>query len=440
MTNPPPKTPPASPWTALVTKLSRIRQTAPAWAIYKAPKLVHALAVVAVALGVRPVAEAQTPPPPTPPPTDPGCFTPPITATPAAVALQTGKFADNKAAAPVTAITEAGAPWNALSLVLSPGGSWLYFKRAAIAWMSTTDPTHRQHLTENMLSYIDALKTESFELGPAPLPKVSEALLAILTAKTFSDPAPFTKLLDEMEAVGAVDGWIVGWIFYLIGPQQNASLSAADAAPIAALFGRLESHLRNADAIARARFSLGPIEPRPWMSKSAPPRGWREITIPAGFGTEVERVFPDAIAGAWQTETLLPVEVTSAPPGAVLWRRNHPIPLSPGDTFSLTRLDVVVVPDGSTEPLVLKSTAGTLTIPTNQAMTTWNALRFLDDSARAALQAQLELAATRCDPIAQAALHKHLWLSHHLILARLSHPDPNPGAPALRLILALFDQ
>ncbi len=201
------------------------------------------------------------------------------------------------------------------------------------------------------------------------------------------------------------------------------------------------------EAVIRALAEVGPPVFRPWMSKAAPPPGWRNTPdAPPGFRPALERALASVTAGTWESESTLTLEVVSgvsqyprAHPDTVaaLIRHGerHPLELN---AFTLGRLDIVTA--SADAPLVLKHpTLGTMTIPAGHVLTAWNAPTYLTEPATQHLTS-LVAAASKCDRAAQATLLEVLPAAHSAIRTSLTAPRATPGQPALRLLLTLFDE
>jgi len=201
------------------------------------------------------------------------------------------------------------------------------------------------------------------------------------------------------------------------------------------------------EAVIKALAEVGPPVFRPWMSKSAPPPGWRDTPdAPPGFRPALERALASVGSGTWESESTLNLEVVSG----VSWHyradpetlaslirhgQRHRLELN---AFTLGRLDIVTA--SADTPLVLKHpTLGTLTIPPGHVLTAWNAPTYLAEPAIQHLTS-LVAAASKCDRPAQAALLQVLPAAHSAIRTSLTAPRATPGQPALRLLLTLFDE
>jgi hypothetical protein len=201
------------------------------------------------------------------------------------------------------------------------------------------------------------------------------------------------------------------------------------------------------EAVIKALAEVGPPVFRPWMSKAAPPPGWRDTPeAPPQFRPALERALAAVTSGTWESESTLTLEVVSGvsrhfrgdpekQASLIRHGQRHRLELY---TFNLTRLDIVTA--STDAPLVLKHpTLGTLTIPPGHVLTAWNAPTYLAEPAIKHV-ASLVAAASKCERAAQAALLQVLPAAHSAIRTSLTAPRATPGQPALRLMLTLFDE
>jgi hypothetical protein len=388
------------------------------------PRLVRMVAIALVALGVGPAGA-----------TDPD---------PCATLPDTREQPQRKAAidAPLTGelplgLDQPGEPLTMFGRARGGRGPWTRTKWAMEAL--TADPANErlQRDAQRALSMLDA--------GGIANPAwnaLGRALEAEIAAWSRDATLPeLEALLDTIEAAHIYDGWVVAYLFRRSAPAAGpATLTAAEGAKVARLYARLERQARVDEAYARASVTAGPIEQRPWMSKAAPPKEMMPgVIIPAALGPAMKESYAKAQAGAWRSEALLQLEVASALDGARLLRRGAEVALRAGDRLTLGRLDVVVAPAGEA-PLVLRhADLGALTLPPGEALTAWGLEHHLADAAKKQIE-QWVAKAEGCDRAAQAALQRTLPASQGALRRAVAATPQTKGAPAMRLLLALFDR
>ncbi|GMV42484.1 MAG: hypothetical protein AMXMBFR64_42000 [Myxococcales bacterium] len=382
------------------------------------PRLVRMVAVVLVALGVGPGEAAGAEPDPE------ACRTLPE-GSPAVSGAQDVPLAG---VVPAAIATPGEAQRTFVVTRLAREGAWARSKQA----LDALEQSPSDALTDEAKAALARLDVGG--IARPPLNLVAREWTALV------EGAPSVErllaALDATEAAGTYDGWVVGALF-----RRSASaardLKAADGAALATLYGRLEGHARVDDAALKALAVVGPVEQRPWMSKAMRPmelRGFPDLVPPPTLGAELKKAFPAATAGTWRTEATLPLRVTSAPSGAVLLRRGESLKLKAGALVVLGRLDVLVVPAGG--PLVLEhARLGAITVPPDRAVTAWDLPSLLGPEAQATVAKWIADAAT-CDTAAQRSLRLALPATHEA----LRSAGDSKGAPAMRLILALFDR
>lgn len=227
---------------------------------------------------------------------------------------------------------------------------------------------------------------------------------------------------------------------------SRRELSPVDRATLTDLFRDADRRAVLHEAVILALAEVGPPVFRPWMSKAAPPPGWRDTPeAPPDFRPALERALRRATAGTWETEATLALEVVSGfsydhrvglDAAAALIRHGRAHPLYP-TTLNLGRLDIIVAAD---LPLVFKhASLGTLTVPPGHILTAWNAPSYLEADARRHIARLIERALA-CERAAQATLSTLLPAAHQAIREALTAPRAGPGQPGLRLLLTLFDE
>jgi len=274
--------------------------------------------------------------------------------------------------------------------------------------------------------------------GASPLWDAIEAHL--------KDPAATTTtsardLLALALAERHPDVALVGWAFRVARPiALRADLDRAAQDELAALFAEASRHARIHQAIVETLAETGPVTFRPWMSKAAPRPEWSGVEVPDGFWPALEARLPTAGAGTWD-EPALDLTIVAGGAGARLLAWGEARPLVDGAPLQLARLDLV---RAGAAPLVLAHpTLGRLVIGPGQALTALNAHHFVGAETLKSLD-DLVARAARCDVAALGALQAVMPLAHTRVRAAAARPAPPPpmrdGAPALRLLLSLFDE
>lgn len=317
-------------------------------------------------------------------------------------------------------------------------GAWARSKRAIEALERATGDAVTAARSEATM----ALSTlDAGGIARPPLNAMAQAWTeAAVDRSAPSTPRDLVSVLDATEAAGVYDGWVVGALFRRSGPAAGAELKAAEAPALAGLYGRLEQHARVDDAVIRALAVAGPIEQRPWMSKAAQPRelmGQPHLVAPEALVPELKKAYPQATAGAWRTGATVRLRVKSAPDGAALLRRGASLKLTDGALVVFGRLDVIAVPAGGGALVLEHAQLGALTVPADRAVTAWNLPNLLGDAGKKEVSRWIQEAAA-CDRAAQRSIEQALPATHAAL--RIAAARDTKGAPAMRLILALFER
>ncbi|MCC6623131.1 MAG: hypothetical protein IT385_17870 [Deltaproteobacteria bacterium] len=376
------------------------------------PRVARLTALALVSLGWRPVLDEAraAPPDPRPAPTPEPC-----TAPDARLAKRPGARPSAPAPAPeVLADLQRGAFRASLLEPHVNRGEWPIRR----AWLIEQVSAERAH-------------------GASALDR---AIMAHLADPGAATPASARRLLELARADQHPDLALVGWAFRVARPfAERADLDRAAQDDLAALFAEAALHARVHQAIVETLAETGPVTFRPWMSKAAPRPEWTGVEVPDGFWPAFERRLPTAGAGTWD-EPALEVRVASGGAGARLVAWGVASPLADGRPLQLARLDLVRAGDA---PLVLEhATLGTITVAPGRALTALNVHRLLAPEKRKLID-DLITRAQRCDGDALTALQAIMPAAHAAIRAVAQRPAPPPpmrdGAPALRVLLALFD-
>lgn len=217
---------------------------------------------------------------------------------------------------------------------------------------------------------------------------------------------------------------------------SRADLTPAEAAALAKTYAGLEAHLTFEKAVKIASTEAGPVHFRPWLKKSAAPRGYDPFEIPKGFTKALDKALKTADAGTWRTESLIRLEVLEAPAGAALLRRGSTAPLKKGDLVDFGRLDLITTAPGAGTLRLSNPLIGELQLPADRALTAWNLHALLSAEAGKAIAGWTKGAAG-CDQKSLEKLHQVLPAAQHAVRSAL---DPAPGPAPLRTLLTLFDE
>ncbi|MCB9753573.1 MAG: hypothetical protein H6713_26830 [Myxococcales bacterium] len=258
--------------------------------------------------------------------------------------------------------------------------------------------------------------------GAAPLVQ-DEALLAALA---------------EAEAAGLFDDWVTAFLW---GHLERAPAPVAEPARVTRreLMHRLHAHARVAAAMTRARAELQDVAFVPWRSKAAPPPGWREQRRALQLSSVLARHVRDGDAGTWSRSVLIELRVATGSAPLTRVRAGAPERFAAGQRVRVDRLDLL---ESSAGEVVLEhAELGRLTISADQQLSTWQLPALLlapNDPARARIE-QTITRALAGDERAALSLERTLVVTHAIVRAAVSANAAEPGAPRLRMILALFD-
>lgn len=245
--------------------------------------------------------------------------------------------------------------------------------------------------------------------------------------------AQLGALLDAAELVPVYDA---AWAAYLWTRLRSVPVPSDDPGQSVArarLLGRLHRHLRVVDAFSLASQRVGPVQMRPWLKKSAPPRDFDRLEIPPGLVDEGRKTFEAATAGTFDTLEL-PMSVQR---GRVdLARAGDVRSVAAGGRLRLRRLDVV---RARTESRLHVADDVVLVLPAGEELTAFDAPARLDAATTQAIEADVA-AALAGDEAALARVEARIVLSHQAIRQALQREPQAPGAAALRTVLVIFDE
>jgi MoaA/NifB/PqqE/SkfB family radical SAM enzyme len=241
--------------------------------------------------------------------------------------------------------------------------------------------------------------------------------------------ADLLELLDAAESAALFDA---AFAAHLWRAAERVPNSARALEQRATLYGRLAHHHHVVNALVATAATLGPITQRAWLKKSAPPAGWRDTTIPAGFETAARKQLASGASGPWDS-----VGISLRFDGPVLVYREGVASEVPANRSQrLGRLDVVMCSSASQvtvgDGLTIEIPAGTvLTHASLAALVSEPVATQLDELITRALEGDTE---------AMTSLENLLPIAHARLRARLDAAPNAPGAPALRTILVGYEE
>ncbi|MEZ4319988.1 MAG: radical SAM protein [Myxococcota bacterium] len=258
--------------------------------------------------------------------------------------------------------------------------------------------------------------------GRAPrstaLPAVADVLV-----RTERRPADVVlAALDEAEAAGVWDAWLVGRLW------QRTEADPADAANRRVL-ARLEHHARVASTLALGLASAGPVRFQPWMSKAARPSDHVEVLLPDGLAEAARAAFPSTDAGTWRSEVTLDVRVEGG--RATLCRQGALTELEPGASLRLGRLDTVMLAEGAT---LVHARLGRI------AGSGWVGAGSFVREAPPEVLTRVDAALTSGKAGDIDAVASVLLLAAPTVRRAVGDRPEAPGAAALRQLLVLYDE
>lgn len=289
-------------------------------------------------------------------------------------------------------------------------------------WEAELEPSRRPALGKEVLGY------------GRDFPEALRVLIAAQIAgeTTPVPPSQSIKALDAMESAGIWEASLAAWLW-----RRTAAPPADATKDLSAFYARLETHLRAVDTLTKTAAITGPVRHTAWMSKAAAPAGHQgRVEIPEDFEATAAKLFPSTPPGTWETDSVLGLQLVESAKPATLHRRGEAAPKKAGDFFRLRRLDVLETHSA----LVLEHPVlGKIAVPSGASVTSWTLPSFLSKKAAAALEKDAALALDG-DAAALERLETVLPAAHPAIRAALATKPDAAGAPALRQVLALFDE
>lgn len=237
--------------------------------------------------------------------------------------------------------------------------------------------------------------------------------------------------LRQIGEAGLFDPWLVAW------GRARADAPAATADERAELADVLHAHARAAAVLTRVAFAAKDAEDPRWMSKAGPrPRfvAWPPAppAEPTAASLDARRRYAAEDAGPWERDGDVVLRVAEGV--ATLRRRGGVAELAAGDVFEFRRLDVLVA--GPTGVRLDAARYGAIRLPPSGAADTDDLAAGLDAAGSARVAADVAAAADGSAE-ALARLEDALPLALRAIREEVARRPASPGAPALRLLLAL---
>jgi len=261
---------------------------------------------------------------------------------------------------------------------------------------------------------------------------VPPALAGLLTAPGTATDQNLLATLDQVEGTALVDNWIVAFLWGQLAqiPEPTDPVSRGRRRQ---LLARLHTHARLAGALVRARAEVGKIAFTPWRSKAAPPRGYRDGPSSFEVAAVVHRHFQNTDAGTWETSATIALEVVSGDPGLRLVRAGKA--QASGGAFRLGRLDLL---ETTSSVVVKHKLIGSIELPAGRQISVWQLPSFVSGHAATVLKTWVTQALSG-DQTAIQKLTRVLPVAHAVIRETVKKQPKQPGSPALRMLLALFD-
>lgn len=269
------------------------------------------------------------------------------------------------------------------------------------------------------------LKELSLLRRPLQSDPVLPATTAMLAEAHGGDPKRLLAVLDEAEAAHVWDPWLAAQVW------QRSSRVQGPPKDLVALYARVLRHVRVVDALVLAHAETGPVRYLPWRRKSAAPEGYKAMEVSPDLLAAAQKHFAVVDGGTWVREATVLLELTEGE--ATLWRDGKEQALEVGATVTLTRLDVVVL-DGA----MRHAEAGKV-VHGRKAVTARDLPLFLHWEAGAYVKKKVE-AALEGDRSAVDQLGAVLPVAHRAIRSGVARAPDAEGAPALRTLLALFEE
>jgi hypothetical protein len=339
----------------------------------------------------------------------------------------------DRADEPLPPVVTTGSIGEWLSLQ-QPTGPWARFKRQyVLAVQSPARP--------------DARALAALRVQAAVLPeKLRPFFLADLDARANgkaappAHPADLLAALDEAERLGYFDPWLGAYLWR----KTAAGVAPSEGRALVELYARLARHARLSNTLIRAQARVKPLllPPRAWMSKAGPFKkgDWaidRDKSLAEMLGA-AKVLYAESDSGTWKRDGLAVVMVARGSAPVTLIRAGRRQPLEKEETFRFHRLDLVETPAGE-KPIVLEHAwLGQVELPAGRVVSAWDLAGHLSAGARGKLRKEVAAALGGSEESA-GRLERALPLAHQAIREGLAGSPSAPGAPRLRLILALFD-
>lgn len=253
-------------------------------------------------------------------------------------------------------------------------------------------------------------------------PKSLEGVVSALGTGERRKASELLAALDAAEAEDIWDAWLVGQLWQRVDADEH------DAA-YRTLLGRLHRHARVAATLVKTQAATGPVRYQPWMSKAASPRDYIDVQVPEGFVETAKAQFAKTDAGTWSTEVTLDLQVKGAP--VTLCRGGVSTEVKPGSAIRLGRLDAVHLSEGAK---LVHTTLGELSVGR------WVGAGGLGRSEPAVLRGLIDTALTSGKPADVDRVAAVLLVAAPRVRVAVADRPQAPGAPALRQLLALYDE
>jgi hypothetical protein len=231
-------------------------------------------------------------------------------------------------------------------------------------------------------------------------------------------------VLDEMERNGYYDHWLVAYLWRRT-PQPDVEL-----------FRLFYQHARIANTLIKAKGNKVLYEPRAWMSKAGPSRGYYQRlkeTYESSKG-----IYPFADTGTWEKDGIVLLTIAKGSNPVTLIRNGKRRVIQPQEVIRFGRLDLLET--GSVVCELEHSEIGPLELPAGQLTDARSINQYLFELGKYNLRKIIEKALDG-DEKAVQIIEEALPLAHKNLRESLQNKAnaQEKGAPRLRLILSLFD-
>lgn len=273
-----------------------------------------------------------------------------------------------------------------------------------------------------------------------PLLQLVRVDLAAIRTGTPAEPPSADQLvlaLQNLRERGIYNHWWTGYVWR----KTQALPPDTSTVELRKLFAAIEDQARRNDAMIQAEFAVKPsrFSARAWMSKAGPSREERlaEAQTVTQLLAAANRAYQAGPVTTWRRDALVRLRAAESSAPLTLWRGNEARELSPGETFTFGRLDLLETPAEGTAALHDLG-FGPLALPGEASVTVWSLPTCLGETGQAHLQTLVEKALSG-DEDAARELEIALPLTEAALRAGLARSPEAAGAARLRLILALFD-